>query len=400
MLDIQIHTLPQIPTEDQPVEYVERKGLGHPDSICDAVMDAAATALAQAYLQQVGCVLHHNLDKALLVAGESRPQLGGGQVVSPLQIVAGDRATRRYGQQEINVDEIVEATVQNWFRGQMRFVDPDQHVLFQSEIKQGSAELVGIFDRPDLVANDTSAAVGYAPLTETERLVLEAEAFLNSNAFKEQFPCCGEDIKVMGVRHGRDVGLTLAIAFVDRFVSSVRAYFELKHEITDRLVRHLTSRLVRLNLVGVEVNVLDDESRGVDGTYLTVLGTSAECGDGGEVGRGNGVNGLISLNRPTGNEAAAGKNAACHVGKIYSYLSHDIAAEIATLDALREVTVWLCSQIGRPIDQPWSIAASVVLRSDATLNDVKDSMQEIVCRQIANVQQLTNSLIRGERRVC
>ncbi len=29
---------------DRPVEYVERKGLGHPDSICDSVMEAAAEA--------------------------------------------------------------------------------------------------------------------------------------------------------------------------------------------------------------------------------------------------------------------------------------------------------------------------------------------------------------------
>ena len=46
---------------------------------------------------------------------------------------------------------------------------------------------------------------------------------------------------------------------------------------------------------------------GSEGVYLSLLGTSAEDADSGQVGRGNRVNGLISLNRPLGTEAAAGK---------------------------------------------------------------------------------------------
>jgi S-adenosylmethionine synthetase len=64
----------------------------------------------------------------------------------------------------------------------------------------------------------------------------------------------------------------------------------------------------QLDSVDVQINMLDDEARGRDGMYLTVLGTSAESGDGGEVGRGNRVNGLISFCRPMTMEAAAGKN--------------------------------------------------------------------------------------------
>jgi S-adenosylmethionine synthetase len=364
-------------------------------------MEAASAALCQAYAEHAGRVLHYNLDKALLVAGQTAPALGGGTVVSPMRIIAGDRATKEFEGSIIPVDEIVEATVFSWFSSQMRFVDPERHLTFESAIKPGSAELVGIFDRDIPVANDTSVVVGYSPLSETERLVLEAEKYLNSKTLKDRYPAAGEDVKVMGVRHGQSLQLTVAVAFVDRFIGTDREYFDQKRAIRDDLTRHLQSQLVHLDSVSAEINTLDDEARAAEGMYLTVLGTSAESGDGGEVGRGNSVNGLISLNRPTSNEAAAGKNAACHVGKIYNLLSHEIAREIAdSIEAVREVYVWLCSQIGRPLDQPWSTSVNVILRDGATLGDVRQPIGEIVQRRLDHVGQYTGRLIRGEITVC
>ena len=51
---------------------------------------------------------------------------------------------------------------------------------------------------------------------------------MNSPKFKEQFPETGEDIKVMGLRHKRELHLTIAVAFVDRFVRDSRTYFARK----------------------------------------------------------------------------------------------------------------------------------------------------------------------------
>jgi S-adenosylmethionine synthetase len=364
-------------------------------------MEAASVALCQAYIERAGRVLHYNLDKALLVAGQTIPALGGGEVVSPIRLIAGDRATREVEGMIIPVDEIVEATVRQWFSNQLRFVDPVRHVAFESAIKPGSAELVGIFDRKTPVANDTSVAVGYAPLSETERLVLECETYLNSSALKDRFPAAGEDVKVMGVRRGRRLQLTVAVALVDRFISRGRDYFDQKQAIRDELKRHLQARLNHLDGVSLEMNTLDDEARGADGMYLTVLGTSAESGDGGEVGRGNAVNGLISLNRPTSNEAAAGKNATSHVGKIYNLLSFEIAKEItSSVVGVREAYVWLCSQIGRPIAAPWATSVNLVLRDDATLADVRQPISELVQRRLDQVDQFTDRLTRGEIVVC
>jgi len=88
-------------------------------------------------------------------------------------------------------------------RENLRFVNADP-IAYQVEIAHGSAELTDIFKRQDAIlgANDTSAAVGYAPMTPTDDLVLETEKYLNSPDFKKRFPESGEDIKVMGLRKG------------------------------------------------------------------------------------------------------------------------------------------------------------------------------------------------------
>jgi S-adenosylmethionine synthetase len=364
---------------DRPVEYVERKGLGHPDSICDSVMEAAAEALRREYLDRCGQILHHNLDKALLVAGQSEPKFRGGSVINPMRIIAGDRATSLFGDIRIPVDEIVSATVRRWIGEHLRFVDPEHHVVVQSEIKPGSAELAAIFAEREPVANDTSATVGFAPLTETENLVLSVERLINSPAFKQKFPMAGEDVKVMAVRHDKTLHLTIAIAMVDRFIESESAYFDHREAIRCEIREFATQRLRRIEQVMVDLNSLDKRSRGLDGMYLTVTGTSAESGDGGEVGRGNAVNGLISLNRPSGAEAAAGKNTLCHVGNIYSHLCFKLADEIVEkIGPVREACVWLCSQIGRPVANPLSASVQLALDGGISTGDVEQEVNAIV----------------------
>jgi S-adenosylmethionine synthetase len=389
------------PIDEQPIELVERKGKGHPDSICDAIAEDISLALCREYLANFGRVLHHNADKALLVAGQTEPRLGGGEVVEPMRLVVGDRAVSLYEGKRIEVGEIAEACAKDWLRKNLRFVDPDRHLVFQNELKEGSPELTDIFDRDVVGANDTSAAVGYAPLTETELLVLEAENWINSPAFQQQFPEAGEDVKVMGIRRNRELLLTVAAAQVDRLVPDAPTYFRRKEEMRDVLTRHLTGRLCNLDRVSVEWNTLDDPARGESGMYLTVLGTSAEGGDCGQVGRGNRVNGVIPLNRPISNEAAAGKNPVSHVGKIYSLLTHHMAHEVTRrVEGVAEVYIWLCSQIGRPIQVPMIAASQLLLRDGTELADVRPAVEAIIDEQLAEIHAFTDRLVRGELPIC
>ena len=82
-------------------------------------------------------------------------------------------------------------------------------------------------------ANDTSAAVGYYPLSPTEKTVLELEQFLNSKKFKQKYPETGEDIKVMGLRRENVLDLTVAMPLLADYIKSEKNYFERKQAIHD-----------------------------------------------------------------------------------------------------------------------------------------------------------------------
>ncbi len=400
MRNIFLEAVKQIPVEDQGVELVERKGIGHPDSICDAILEDVSVALSQQYIDTFGKIVHHNIDKGMLVAGRASPRLGGGEVEEPMQLIFGDRAVYEWDGKYVDVGQIAEDTARAWMRESLRFVDPDRHIVFQNQIKPGSPELTDLFERETIGANDTSAAVGYAPLTATERLVKAAEEYLNSAAFKEEFPEAGEDVKVMGYRRDRELILTIALAFVDRFVATAEEYFEKKEKIREAVHEFAHAKGDNFAEVAVAINTLDDPARGEGGMYLTVTGTSAEGGDSGQVGRGNRVNGVISLNRPMSTEAAAGKNPISHVGKIYNLLAHRIADQVhQEVPGVRQVNVWLCSQIGQPIDQPLIAAAQLVLEPKVVLSDIEAQVETVIEGELADIYEFTAALGRGEHRV-
>jgi S-adenosylmethionine synthetase len=402
MRNIIVEKLKQTPLEKQRLEIVERKGLGHPDYICDAVMDQISLRLSKEYLEKAGTILHHNVDKSLLVAGEAEPRFGGGIVKQPMLFVFGDRATSEFDGVKIDVGEIAVNVAKEWFKKNMRFVDPERHVKYQMEIKPGAVGLVDIFKRRGKVlgANDTSAAVGYAPKTRTEEIVLKTEQFLNSKDFKNRFPESGEDIKVMGSRNNNDLHLTVSMAFVDRHIGSEEEYFEKKAKILEEINKFVLAN-TDFDNVNVQLNTLDARGRGIGGVYLTVLGTSADSGDSGQVGRGNRVNGLISLNRPFCSEAAAGKNPVSHVGKIYNALTFKVAQHVYDeVPELEEVYIWLLSKIGSPIDQPAIAAAQVVMKGDSSLEKVRHEIGAVLDYELENIDKFCMELAHGKIQIC
>jgi S-adenosylmethionine synthetase len=402
MRNIIVEDLKQTPLEKQRIEIVERKGLGHPDYICDAVMDQISVELSKEYLNRAGSILHHNVDKGLLVAGESQPAFSGGTVKQPMLFIFGDRATSKFDGERIDVEEIAVNVAKRWFKKNMRFIDPDKHVGYQSELKPGSVGLTDIFKRKGHVlgANDTSAAVGYAPMTRTERIALEIEEHMNSKEFKQRFPESGEDIKVMAFRDNDDLRLTVAMAFVDRYINSEEDYFEKKAKIVEELQKFAAVN-TDFESVEVQLNTLDLPKRGLAGLYVTVLGTSADGGDSGQVGRGNRVNGLISLNRPFCSEAAAGKNPVSHVGKIYNFLTFRLAKRVyEEVRELEEVYIWLLSWIGSPIDQPAIAAAQVVMKDGNHLDKAKHEINDLLDYELENIEEFCMELAQGKMKPC
>ena len=215
-------------------EVVEHKGTGHPDTICDGIAEASGVALARYYLARFGAILHFNVDKALLVGGESRPAFGGGDVLQPMQAILAGRATCDVRGVRVPVHDIVTAAAKDWVRAHLHALDPESQMTWDCRVRAGSAELVDLFlasakTGGGWFANDTSIGAGYAPASDLERAVAAASRRLRD--MTREHPEVGEDIKIMGVRHAGRAELIVCCALIGRYVQDASDYAARRAEI-------------------------------------------------------------------------------------------------------------------------------------------------------------------------
>ncbi len=384
---------------EQTVELVERKGLGHPDTIADAVAEEVSRSLSKYYLEKYEHILHHNVDKVLVVGGQANPRFGGGEVVQPIYIIVSGRATtevRREGSiDRIPIGPIVLKAVKSWLKRNFRYLDPDEHVIVDYKIGSGSVDLVGVFElgKKTPLANDTSVGIGFAPFTTLEKLVLETERLLNSSEFKKRVPEVGEDVKVMGLRRDKKIEITVAAAIISSLTPDLDHYLAVKEEVRNTVL-DLASRLAPDYDIEVYVNTADKPDKGI--VYLTVTGTSAEHGDDGMTGRGNRAYGLITPMRPMSIEASAGKNPVNHVGKIYNAMAMKAAERIySEVKGVKEVYVTLLSQIGKPINEPLVASVKIVPEQSLTPDMVRES-EAIVSEILDSYREFTRMFVEGK----
>ena len=392
-----VSLLETLGVETRDVEIVERKGLGHPDSICDAIAEQFSLSLCRFYLDRFGLVLHHNVDKALLWGGRARPVYGGGAVVQPFEFFVAGRATDTFRGVKVPVEDLFRDAATTWLRTHMHALDPTAHAIFHTLTRPGSPDLVDLFLRQRsegvALANDTSVGVGYAPLSALETIVLRVEQHLNSTPIKVAHPEIGEDIKIMGVRKSGIIHLTISCAFVDQFVAGLDEYCAAKLRVAE-MARQIATRFTDDEIVAT-VNAADDVAAG--SVFLTVTGTSAESGDDGEAGRGNRANGLITPYRPMTMESIAGKNPITHVGKLYNLAAGLIAhALVEEVPDVVEAQCYLVSEIGRPIKAPQVVDIKLRLRDPARLHVVRDRVQDIAADQISRLDRIWEQSLSGE----
>ncbi|QGA82559.1 methionine adenosyltransferase [Halomicrobium sp. LC1Hm] len=396
MTDRNIHVQPSsgLAVEEQGVEIVERKGIGHPDSICDGVAETVSRALAQTYLDRFGTVLHYNTDESQLVAGTAAPAFGGGEVLEPIYLLIVGRATKTYEGERIPAETIALEAARDYLEANFPYLDVGTDIVVDVRLGEGSGDLQDVFGDEGAVpmANDTSYGVGHAPLSETEQIVKATEQRLNGE-YSVDHPEVGQDVKVMGKREGDHIDVTVAAAMVDRHIEDLEAYKDAVASVR-RYVEDLATEFTD-RAVTVHVNTADDYDEG--SIYLTTTGTSAEQGDDGSVGRGNRANGLITPNRPMSMEATSGKNPVNHIGKIYNLLSTEIAKSVVDeVDGIEQLQIRLLSQIGSPIDQPHVADAELVTEDGVTVADIEDEVEAAIDDELANVTNVTRRVVDGE----
>jgi S-adenosylmethionine synthetase len=388
------------PIAKRSIEIVERKGLGHPDTICDMLSEQLSIALSRHYMDRFGLILHHNVDKALSAAGRAEWAFGGGKVTEPIDIYLSGRATTDVKGEHVLVEELAHESSRTWFTENFHALDPDKHVRVHCLVRPGSRDLVDLFLRQReegvILANDTACGVGFAPLTSLEKIVLEVEQHLNSSPVKSVLPVSGEDIKVMGIREDDALSLTISCAFIARYLDGLRAYAQAKEELAaiarDRI------RTLNGSSASISVNAADDLQRG--SVYVTVTGTSAESGDDGETGRGNRASGLITPFRPMTLEAIAGKNPVNHVGKLYNLAAQVLTqALVQEVEEVLEAECYLVSQIGAPIDRPRTTLVRIRTEDGAIAPETARAVDEIASRQIAEIGRIWHGVLEGRYHV-
>ena len=376
------------------VEIVERKGLGHPDTICDALAETLSRNLCREYRNRFGTVLHHNVDKALLRGGRAAPAFGGGHVVDPINIYLAGRATTEVAGKTLPIEEIAVEGSRAWLRANLHALDAERHVHIHDLIRPGSQDLQELFSRHPGVAlaNDTAIGVGYAPLSSLERLVLLLEKRINGRDRNHAHPAWGEDVKVMGIRSGNTVRLMVACAMIGKHLPHIDAYLAEK----DALASMAQALALECGFPACEVNVNAADHPQANAVYLTVMGTSAEAGDDGQVGRGNRVNGLITPCRPMVLEAVAGKNPVSHVGKIYNVLAREIAETlVARVPEIAATQCMIASRIGAPVTEPAMVHVRIATRDGVPIARLKPMVEDIAAAGLLRAPKLVDDFISG-----
>lgn len=393
---VKIQSSPFVNLEKKAYEAVERKGIGHPDTLCDAIAELASRRYSEAVYKKVGRLPHHYFDKVMLMGGAVDMGLGRGELIQPYRVIFAGKVTRKIGDMELPVTEIITKATEEVLTGTLRNFDPKKHLVIIDELRdyQGPSkrrpryqpekvEDLPVMDKEGRVSNDVNICTGFFPLTRCERVVLATERHLNSNEYKVSYPYTGMDIKVAGVRIENDIEVTVNMPLISNLVSSMDEYWEL----TKILEAELLDFYKKNDFSDIKLNFNPQNVSGIP--YLSVTGSIADTGDVGVVGRGNRPNGLITPMRPMSIEAVCGKSPIDNTGKLYGIAATRISEAIYKATGYwSDITIVTFRD--RPLEDPAYVLVSLNAE-DST--DIESKVRPIIEQQLSQVPNLTEELI-------
>lgn len=340
--------------------------------------------------------MHHNFDKIGLLGGASHVKFGAGYLTKPIRVLLNGRASIKFANTTIPIRELLISWTKDFFRKRLPYVnvnnDLDFHFNLSTEsspgkiyanIKKASRirwfEPLNTKDLPELkkpFANDTAVGIGYAPFSTLERIVLIIEKKLTSRSFQKNNPWLGSDIKIMALREGEDYFFTICIPQIAKFVKNLSQY----KKNLNKAKTEIEYILAKFEIKNYEININTRDKFNIPELYLTVTGSSLESGDEGLTGRGNRINGLITPMRPMSIECPFGKNPVYQVGKVYYKMAYIIARKLYK-KFKNSNEIFLISQSGRALIDPWIVLVNMEKRKKTNLNikEIKDIIKNELC---------------------
>lgn len=389
--------------ESNTLEFIERKGLGHPDTLADALAERLSAKYSQYTLKNFGAILHHNFDKVGLLGGSSFVKFGKGKMINPIRVLLNGRASIKFGSKNIPVENLLIKWTKEFMKERLPLLNVEKDLIFINNLSSKSSpgktdekkaekgtrkywfEPRGLHDLQELkklVSNDTSLGVGFYPFSELENFILNLENNLN-NIYSKKNLWMGSDIKILAFNGGNQHFITMCIPQIANFVKSVEEYKKNLEKVRSYVL--LIAKKYSINNLSLAINTRDNFE--LNELYLTAIGSSIESGDEGLVGRGNRVNGLITPMRPMSMEGACGKNPVYHIGKIYYLAANEIAKRIHKKYKIYN-EVYIASQSGRELIDPWIV--SVFLPKNF---DDNNGVKKIIKAELKKISKLTEIII-------
>lgn len=402
-----IFIINQSPFISEDFETIERKGFGHPDTLADKLASLISINYSKYTIDNCdGFILHHQIDKLMIIGGKTEVGFGHGKFVNPIRIVVAGRITNRYLNKKIHVKKLVKKIIFNFFSKNYPILDLNKDIVIENKltsypgpgtIEKSKGSIVNMFSPikkgeirgyEKLVANDTSYCISYSPLSILEKSIIDLEKYLNSENTKIKYCWLGSDIKIMAVRNYKNVDITICIPQIANFVTSIEKYKQNLSEINSEISKFLKENLSEYK-ISISINTKDDYNK--KNVYLTVSGASLS-GDIGVVGRGNRVNGLITSSRPMSLEGSSGKNPRYYSGFIYAILSDIIAKKIYNTFG-EHCVVEIVSQNGGPLLRPWRTRIITICKK-------KKDILRIVYEEFDKIPNITKDFIEGKIDIC
>ncbi|MGV9721989.1 methionine adenosyltransferase [Nocardia beijingensis] len=378
-------------TERAPVEVVERKGKGHPDTLSDAFAEAFVTRYVAWASEHIGADLNHWVDKCMLIGGESRNEFGSSELITPIRAMVVGKATRKVGELDVPLDVLARSAVDDVLaEGLVGYTPAACSVEVRTNDYVGSGRPVEWFrpSRPGASAsvrrsNDSVIGVAYSPRSPLEDLVVEIESVLTSQQYRDRVTAAGTDVKVLATRVQAQLDVVLCVPAVPARVANRREYDEFKIAVEED-VRQIIARTGRWQIGQIRLNTRDTS----DAVYMAHLGSAIATGDVGAVGRGNRINGVIAPMRVSHLEAPAGKNPHYHGGKVTLALAQRIANAVTDIAGC-ETNVTIVAENGQLLDSPSVVSVELAATCG---EDKRESIHNAVKHYLGQVEQLTKVL--------
>lgn len=390
-------------------EFVERKGVGHPDTLADGLAEELSRQYSKYTLTRFGVILHHNFDKVGLLGGASSVSFGRGFLTKPIRVLLNGRASYKYANKIIPLEKLLKKWATKYLHSKLHLINCQNDIEFHYNLstqsspgktnekaaREGSRkywfEPRGMYDIQEtkkLLSNDTSLGVGYAPISILEKFILNVEETLNSLRYKQTRPWLGSDIKILGYRHIDNYQITICIPQIANYVQSLNEYTSN----LDSIKRDIEKIAIKNNIKKFTLSINTRDNLDTCELYLTAIGSSIESGDEGLVGRGNRINGVISPCRPMSMEGSCGKNPVYHIGKVY-YVAAMRIAELINIKYHTSCEVFLASQSGRQLIDPWIVQIGI----DNKCNDIK-GIELLTRNELKNLKKISHKIIDGSFR--